>query len=106
MRDLITEIINGFWEFVSEHIEDVTVEPRELEKDTYIWISFDILKDFTDAYQGLCEEGGFEVTLMMNAVFIKASDLFSGYGIQNYLVVWKKRPRGIERKKAWGMNMY
>lgn len=106
MRDLVQEEIDKFWEFVKEHIEDIVVEPREREKDTYIWMSFDILEDFNDVYQGLCEESGFEVTLMMGAIHTKASDLFSGYGITNYLDVWKQRPKGIERRKDWGRNMY
>lgn len=106
MRDIIQEEINDFWEFVKNHIEDMVVEPRENENDTYIWLSFDILDDFTDKYQGLCEEKGFEVTLQMNAICTKASDLLCGWGITNYLDVWKKRPKGIERKKEWARRMY
>lgn len=106
MRDLAKEEIDVFWEFVKDHIEDMVVEPRERENDTYIWMSFDILKDFNDVYQGLCEENGFVVELMMGAIHTKASDLLYGYGIKNYLDVWKKRPKGIERRKDWGRNMY
>jgi len=106
MRDLGQEEIDAFWEFVKDHIEDMVVEPRERENDTYIWLSFDILDDFTNTYQGLCEEGGFEVKIQMGAISTKASDLLWGYGIKNYLDVWKKRPKGIERRKEWANNMY
>ena len=105
MDSLAKEMIDEFWEFVKEHIEEFFVEPREKEKDTYIWMSFDVLDDFCREYQGLCEENGFDVTLMMGCVHTKASDLFWGYGIEDYLDVWKKRPRNIERKKEWGENL-
>ena len=104
MRDLGREEIDAFLEFVKDHIEDMVVEPREAEHDTYIWMGFEILDDFTDAYQNLCEESGFEVTIMMGAIFTKASDLLFGYGIKDYLDVWKYRPKNIERRKDWGYN--
>ena len=105
MKEKIQKVIDEFWEFVKEHIEDMLVEPRTRENDTYIWMSFDILDDFNDTYQGLCEENGFEVTLMMGSILTKASDLLGGCGIHNYLDVWKRRPKGIEWKKEWGRNM-
>lgn len=69
-------------------------------------MNFNILKDFNDTYQGLCEENGFKVTLMRGSIHTKASDLLYGYGIKNYLDVWKKRPRNIEKRKDWARNMY
>lgn len=106
MRDIAKEEIEYFWDFVSNHIEDILVEPREREKDTYIWLGFNVLDDFNDAYQGLCEDGGYDVSIVMNGIFTKASDLLSGCGIENYLDVWKQRPRNIEKRKDWARNMY
>lgn len=96
--------IQDFWKWIAEHKDDVGIQYISEKKFwLYLALDHDILNEFTDQFQWLCEEGGCPCHITTTCLCFEMTALEGGYGF-TMQELWDNRPEGIE--DTLGANVY
>lgn len=95
-KEFASEEIKSFWTWISENKDYVGVQYNN-NTQFWLYIGFDqaTLNSFTNQYQHLLEEYGFDCTMTMTAITFDVTKMENGYGF-TMDELWENRPTNIE----------